>query len=949
MTRFHKGDDAGFDSDLTREGTGEARSLVLKPQIGYGVTADGAPLVVQDGRIYLSRNAVEGDGHQYQRDLALLAGQWQVPGEGQEPTVSFDVPRPVGAARSGDVGLKEAPVSFISGIVWNDADLDGVRQEEELGVSGALVTLTRYWFRAGREGAPEPYRTKDWWEFDAEFDETDHSVLSKADGTWSFDNLPTFGTDDRGEEVIYGYRVNVERLPQVSGAGNGWAVTVLNAIDPSTAEELEDGTMTEPVNNPAADSDLDEMTTRLLPDSGANGLIVLAMPWTSDEADETKIEGPGGITWSKMAAQASVANDAGIARYDSFAIDGWAWNDLEKDGVQVGGEDRFAGERVYLQRRAMDANAVAQAGVGSTLGDGAHGSHLDGAGNPVTAAKRVLADPWSLTDQQRPDPDAADREAAAEVDGLIDAIGKVELTDECRAAIQVARKAYDRLTDKQKTFVTKADALEAAEAAYKALEEGAGKPEEPTEADRQAAADVDALIEVIGTVELTDACKDAIDAAREAFDGLTELQQGLVEKLDVLEAAESAYGELEAAEADRQAAAAVDGLIDAIGPVELTDECKAAIDAARSAYDALTDGQKALVEKLDALEAAESAYEALEAADPGTRSATVSGFAIARGLERVASLIATFADGDPADPDEADRQAAAAVDVLIGAIGEVELTDECKAAIDAARSAYDALTAPRQALVTKLAVLEAAEAAYEQLKEEAANRPAPEPWEDVTSMLTDGEGYYRFDDLPVTDEYGKPYEYRIRMVNPDGSEYIAAVHMGSDDNADNDLHPADGTADSAGMGYSDPLAALLKRGHEVDGSQATGTRVAATDINGGWAFEPTAYGQAFYMLDANDWTRGNGQAVDPAFYLEPPEEPDEPTPVDPVQPDEPDPAQPDEPRKPAIPLPKPSPTPGWAPQTGDSIAMVLATMLVAAAAFTLLLVARRRRKQEDER
>ena len=250
--------------------------------------------------------------------------------------------------------------------------------------------------------------------------------------------------------------------------------------------------------------------------------------------------------------------------------------------------------------------------------------------------------------------------------------------------------------------------------------------------------------------------------------------------------------------------------------------------------------------------------------------------------------------------------------------------------------------------MTKLAVLEEAEATYEQLKEEAANRPAPEPWEDVASMLTDGEGYYRFDELPVTDEYGKPYEYRIRMVNPDGSEYIAAVHVGSDDNADNDLHPADGTADSAGMGYSDPLAALLKRGHEADGSQAAGTRAAATEANGGWAFEPTAYGQAFYMLDANDWTRDNGQAVDPAFYLEPPEEPDEPTPVDPVQPDEPDPVQPDEPHKPAIPLPKPSPTPGWAPQTGDSIAMVLATMLVAAAALALLLVARRRRREEEE-
>ena len=76
-----------------------------------------------------------------------------------------------------------------------------------------------------------------------------------------------------------------------------------------------------------------------------------------------------------MAAAASVANDAGLALYDRVAIDGWAWNDLEKDGVQVGGEDKFAGQKVHLQRRAMDADKAAVAGVGSSLTDGVHGSN----------------------------------------------------------------------------------------------------------------------------------------------------------------------------------------------------------------------------------------------------------------------------------------------------------------------------------------------------------------------------------------------------------------------------------------------------------------------------------------------------------------------------------------------------------------------------------------------
>ncbi|MBR4171544.1 MAG: leucine-rich repeat protein, partial [Kiritimatiellae bacterium] len=50
--------------------------------------------------------------------------------------------------------------------------------------------------------------------------------------------------------------------------------------------------------------------------------------------------------------------------------------------------------------------------------------------------------------------------------------------------------------------------------------------------------------------------------------------------------------------------------IDAIGDVEDTDECKAKIDAARGAYDALTDAQKDQVTNYDTLTAAEAAYAA---------------------------------------------------------------------------------------------------------------------------------------------------------------------------------------------------------------------------------------------------------------------------------------------------------------------------------------------------
>ena len=66
------------------------------------------------------------------------------------------------------------------------------------------------------------------------------------------------------------------------------------------------------------------------------------------------------------------------------------------------------------------------------------------------------------------------------------------------------------------------------------------------------------------------------------------------------------------AAADRAAAEAVIEMIDDIGEVEYTQECKARIDAARAAYSELTQTQKALVANYGVLEAAESRYDELK-------------------------------------------------------------------------------------------------------------------------------------------------------------------------------------------------------------------------------------------------------------------------------------------------------------------------------------------------
>ena len=230
----------------------------------------------------------------------------------------------------------------------------------------------------------------------------------------------------------------------------------------------------------------------------------------------------------------------------------------------------------------------------------------------------------------------------------IDAIGEVTLASE--EAIAAARAAYEALTEAQKAEVTNYDKLTAAEARL---------------ADLKAAKPVDDMIDAIGEVTLES--EDAIAAARAAYEALTEAQKAEVKSYDKLTAAEARL-------ADLKAAKAVDDMIDAIG--EVTLESEGAIDAARAAYEALTEAQQAEVKSYDKLTAAEARLAVLKPAKP--------------------------------------------VEKLIDAIGEVTLGSE--SAIAAARTAYDNLTEAQQAEVKNYDKLTAAEAAYARLLAEQSER-----------------------------------------------------------------------------------------------------------------------------------------------------------------------------------------------------------------------------------
>lgn len=195
--------------------------------------------------------------------------------------------------------------------------------------------------------------------------------------------------------------------------------------------------------------------------------------------------------------------------------------------------------------------------------------------------------------------DKADQDAADAVIAKIDAIGTVTLKS--KKAIDAARKAYDKLTAAQQAKVSNYATLTAAEAAYAKLV--------ADKADQDAADAVIAKINAIGTVTLKS--KKSIDAARKAYDGLTKAQQARVNNYATLTTAETTYAKLVQDKADQDAADAVIAKINAIGVVSRA--AKSRIDAARKAYDGLTDAQKALVPAsvVKTLTDAETAYSNL--------------------------------------------------------------------------------------------------------------------------------------------------------------------------------------------------------------------------------------------------------------------------------------------------------------------------------------------------
>ena len=307
-----------------------------------------------------------------------------------------------------------------------------------------------------------------------------------------------------------------------------------------------------------------------------------------------------------------------------------------------------------------------------------------------------------------------DMEAANDVSVLIKELpSALNVSIDNKEAIDKVAAAYDALTDAQKEYVPFVDKLKltADRAVLAAIEKNI--------ADQEAADEVAVLIEALPAAEdVTLENKDAIDQAKAAYNALTDDQKLLVPAEDKIKLVEDATA-ISKIENDIERADAVTNLIDSLPAAEeLTYEDKADVVAAREAYDALYDDQKALVpgetvQKLEEAEAAmaviaqvydvEDAINALPAAEDITY-ADKADVVAARGaydaltddqkIQIPDETLQKLIDAEAAiEKIEEDIEAAAAVEDLIDALPlPTRVSYDDKDAIEEAQAAYDALT-----------------------------------------------------------------------------------------------------------------------------------------------------------------------------------------------------------------------------------------------------------------
>ena len=183
--------------------------------------------------------------------------------------------------------------------------------------------------------------------------------------------------------------------------------------------------------------------------------------------------------------------------------------------------------------------------------------------------------------------DAADKAAADAVTEKLNALPSEEdVMFQDEAVLKQAREAYDALSENQKKFVS-GEAYDKLEKAEKKLEALKAEVEAVTKQIQE--------LPAVGDLKLEDAEK--VSLARSAYDALNADQKRQLTESGVVDTLLTAENQISLLEREKEEAEKVAQQINSLPEVkDLKLADKTAVEAARKAYDALSDNQKAMIE-----------------------------------------------------------------------------------------------------------------------------------------------------------------------------------------------------------------------------------------------------------------------------------------------------------------------------------------------------------------
>lgn len=491
--------------------------------------------------------------------------------------------------------------------------------------------------------------------------------------------------------------------------------------------------------------------------SKVNTLLAEARKCTDDSHYGQKIsDGIEALTEAlggKTSGAAIGCGEAYYALYDLVGkvIDGW------KPNTFMGTEDEKAEVESVIEKIDAISNAETSEKVEAILA--------------AQDAYEALGSQRTLLSHYVKNADILEEYVAeyANVLAVIEAIDNLPeiATTEAEAAIQQANALYEALTEAEKAGVYNYSKLADLLAQLAQLKDKATAVSEQ----------IDALP---AAEQVTMDNEAAIAAARAAYDALSDAEKAAVTNYEKLQAAEQQIGNI-------KAAAEVTQMIDAIGEITLDNyETKyEQIVTARSAYDNLAEGAKALVTNLDTLKKAEETYQSMD--------------------EDVKEVIAAISQLQaPLSKSNAEME-----DDELYAIW-----DEYTYMVVNIRGLADELTKDKQAIVTNMKDLETAEAYMQIIKKyEQANAEKDTDNKIATNNYEQAKTLLGAEDFPKAEQYDS-----TKTENP---KDIAAVA--------NQVAQAKAVADTLtddqktelkkalGDGIFDNLEALVKLAETVTG------------------------------------------------------------------------------------------------------------------------------------